>query len=131
MVCPWHCWQRGGCWHTESTSTTDAHTWYYGKGGMAVAHTEPIPQPWVSGAVFVPKAQGFALQPCSPTAPSHHCALPIAGTAFSFGDQNSRNSAGDEKKNQQPKVPLKANYHWQVCAVIGLGLYQIFPFAEA
>lgn len=90
-----------------------------------------IPQPWVRGAMFVPKAQGFALEPRSPGPISPPCALLTASTAFSSGDRNGRNSAGDEKKKNKPKVPLKANYHWQVCAVIGLGLYQIFPFAEA
>lgn len=90
-----------------------------------------IPQPWVRGAMFVPKAQGFAPEPRSPGPISPPCALLTASTAFSSGDRNGRNSAGDEKKKNKPKVPLKANYHWQVCAVIGLGLYQIFPFAEA
>lgn len=84
--------------------------------------------------MFVPKAQGFAPQPRSPAAPapSHRRVLfsqpallshPEIGTAEILQEM--------KKKTNKPKVPLKANYHWQVCAVIGLGLYQIFPFAEA
>lgn len=93
-----------------------------------------IPQPWAREAMFVPKAQGFAPQPRSPAAPapSHRRVLfsqpallshPEIGTAEILQEM--------KKKTNKPKVPLKANYHWQVCAVIGLGLYQIFPFAEA
>lgn len=67
-------------------------------------HTEPFPQPWASGSTFVPKAQGFALQPRSPGPISPLCALPTAGTGFSSGDQKGRNSVGNEKKQTQSSI---------------------------
>lgn len=66
-----------------------------------------IPQPWARGAMFVPKAQGFAPEPRSPGPISPPCALLTASTAFSSGDRNGRNSAGDEKKKNQTQSSIK------------------------
>lgn len=86
------------------TKTIAVLMWHCGKGGVAAAHAEPIPQPRASGATFVPEAQSSALQPRSPGPVSPLSVLPTAGAGFSSGDQKGRNSAGDEKKQTESSI---------------------------